>query len=105
MPFERQRSVLQLLGNGHQGGTGLVEPQSFRQSIEQGGSPENCLEGGETPAHRRLAYAEGATGGAQRAVPSDREKDAGVVPIEQPGAVGAIHDTHAYRYVSEIGDP
>ena len=87
MPFERQGGVLQLLGNGQQGCAGLIEPQSLGQPIEQGRSAENRLEGGNTPADRRLAYAKGATGGAQRAVPCDRKKDAGVVPIEQPGAV------------------
>src|SRR4051794_4384743 len=105
MAFERQGGVLQLLGDGHQGGAGLVEPQPFGQAIEQGGSAENCLESGNTPTNGRLAYAEGATGRAQRAVPRHREKDAGVVPIEQPGAVGAVdHDTLMYRCVSEIGN-
>src|SRR5688572_16696430 len=105
MPFERQGGVLQLLGNRHQGGAGLVEPQPLGQAVEQGRSAENCLESGNTPTNGGLAYAEGATGGAQRAVPGDREKDAGVVPIEQTGAVGAVyHDTLTYRCVSEIGN-
>ena len=87
MPFERQGGVLQLLGNGQQGRAGLIEPQSLGQPVEQGRSAENGLERGNPPTDGRLAYAKGATGGAQRAVPCDRKKDAGVVPIEQPGAV------------------
>src|SRR3954454_2427696 len=102
MPFERQGGVLQLLGNGHQGCAGLVEPQSLGQPIEQGRSTERRLESGNTPTNRRLAYAKGATGGAQRAVPCNRKKDAGVVPIEQPGAVTTVHDTPTYRYVSKL---
>ena len=72
------------------------------QPVEQRGPTENRLEGGYPPTDGRLAYAKGATGCAQRAVPCDRKKDAGVVPIEQ---AGAIHDTPTYRYVSKLCNP
>src|SRR5215213_624229 len=64
MPFEGQGGVLQLLGNGHQGGTRLIEPQSLGHSIEQGRSTEDGLERSNSPTDRRLAYAKGSTGGA-----------------------------------------
>src|SRR5215211_6064532 len=103
MPFERQRGVLHLLGNRQQGRASLIEPQSLGQPVEQGRPAKNRLESGNTPADGRLAYAKGAPGCAQRAVSCDGKKDAGVVPIEQPGAVSAVHDdTSAYRYVSKM---
>jgi hypothetical protein len=100
--FERQGGVLQLLRDGQQGRAGLIEPQSLGQPVEQGRSAENSLERGNPPTDGRLAYAEGATGCAQRAVPCDRKKDAGVVPVEQAGAVTAIHDAPTYRYVPKL---
>src|SRR5205823_5670776 len=105
MPFERQGGVLQLLGNGQQGRAGVIEPQSLGQAVEQGRSAENRLECSNPPTDGRLAYAKGAPGGAQRSVACDRKKNSGVIPIEQAGAVTAIHDTPTYRYVPKLCNP
>src|SRR3954468_24275636 len=100
MPFERQGGALQLLGNGQQCRARLVEPQSLGEAVEQCRPAQSRLERGNPPADGRLAYAKGAPGCTQRAVPCHGKKDAGVIPIEEAGGVTAVHDTPAYRYVS-----
>src|SRR5437763_3573098 len=42
MPFERQGGVLQLLGNGQQGRTGLIEPQSLGSRPNRVGPPKTA---------------------------------------------------------------